>query len=180
MYFIWLPSSILYNHQTLIWDFFYRWTDRPTNKARHRSSSRELKKCTGLNNSWFLMFNLNFLLFTFYFLLFYFLLFTFYSSLYILYSLLCTLYSLLFTLYSLLFAFSFFCFLPFNFYFLLFSFCFLVCTFCKAQQASTQLKLSFALFSFSPATHLATHPVKYNSNQNQISSDLKHISHGTI
>ena len=120
-----------------------------------------------------LTFNFYFLLFIFYFLLFTFYFFTFYFLLF-------TLYSVLFTLYSLLFAFSFFCFLPFNFYFLLFSFCFLVCTFCKAQQAPTQLKLSFALFSFSPATHLATHPVKYNSNQNQISSDLKHISHGTI
>ena len=30
---------------------------------------------------------------------------------------------------------------------------------CHAQQASTQLKLSFFLFSFSPATHQTTHPL---------------------
>ena len=29
---------------------------------------------------------------------------------------------------------------------------------CQAQQASTQLKLSFALFSLSPTTHPATRP----------------------
>ena len=33
--------------------------------------------------------------------------------------------------------------------------------YCRAQQSSTQLKLSFVLFSFSPANHQPTHPATH-------------------
>ena len=55
MYFMQQPSSLLYNHQTLILRFFPQtdrrtdWpTEQPTDKGRHRSSSPELKKVVGV------------------------------------------------------------------------------------------------------------------------------------
>ena len=46
--------------------------------------------------------------------------------------------------------------------------------YCQAQQASTQLKLSFALFSLSPTNHPPTHPPTRESIiQTKINLDLK-------
>ena len=66
--------------------------------------------------------------------------------------------------------------------------------YCQAQQASTQLKLSFVLFTFSPATHpptresiiqtkinldLKSKVFSLNGKTLETSSDINPISHGT-